>query len=173
MLRRTLALVAVAATALSVVAGAPSVASAQAANVVIDGGGWGHGRGLSQWGSLGYTWAPIGQQPVVKTTGRRKAYKVFGLIELFSGRLFYQGIDGRFNGPSYVAFLTTVLEQTTQPQQRAPAAPGAPAAPAPAPAKPAPKAQKRTRKKAENEADPIRIAPVARSVNAELTPRED
>jgi transposase len=48
-----------------------------------------------QWGSLSYTWARVGQQPVVKTTGRRKAYKVFGLIELFSGRLFYQGIDGR------------------------------------------------------------------------------
>ncbi len=40
---------------------------------------------------------------------------MFGLIELFSGRLFYQGIDGRFNGQSYIAFLTTVVEQTTQP----------------------------------------------------------
>ena len=70
---------------------------------------------FAQWGSLGYTWAPIGQQPVVKTTGRRKAYKVFGLIEYFSGRLFYRGIEGKFNGPSYVAFLTEVLEQTTEP----------------------------------------------------------
>jgi transposase len=70
---------------------------------------------FAQWGSLGYTWAQIGQQPVVKTTGRRKAYKVFGLIDFFSGRLFYQGIDGRFNGDSYVAFLTGVLEQTTAP----------------------------------------------------------
>src|SRR3954453_15493522 len=70
---------------------------------------------FAQWGSLGHTWARIGQQPVVKTTGRRKAYKVFGLIELFSGRLFYQGIEGRFNCQSYVAFLTTVLAQTTQP----------------------------------------------------------
>jgi len=70
---------------------------------------------FAQWGSLGYTWARVGQQPVVKTTGRRTAYKVFGLIELFSGRLFYRGIDGRFNGPSYIAFLTTVLEQTTAP----------------------------------------------------------
>ena len=70
---------------------------------------------FAQWGSLGYTWARVGQQPVVKTTGRRKAYKVFGLIEYFSGRLFYQGIDGRFNGPSYVAFLARVLEQTTAP----------------------------------------------------------
>lgn len=45
----------------------------------------------------------------------RKAYKGFGLIEYFSGRLFRQGLTGRFNGPSYVAFLTGVLEQTTEP----------------------------------------------------------
>jgi transposase len=70
---------------------------------------------FAQWGSLGYTWARIGQQPVVPTPGRRKAYKVFGLIEFFSGRLFYQGIDGKFNGPSYIAFLTGVLAQTTEP----------------------------------------------------------
>ncbi len=70
---------------------------------------------FAQWGSLGYTWARVGRQPVVKTTGRRKAYKVFGLIEYFSGRLFHQGIDGRFNGPSYVAFLATVLAQTAEP----------------------------------------------------------
>ncbi len=52
---------------------------------------------------------------VVKTTGIRKAYKVFGLIEYFSGRLFHQGVDGRFNGVTYVAFLETVLTQTTAP----------------------------------------------------------
>jgi transposase len=70
---------------------------------------------FAQWGSLGYTWAPIGQQPVVKTTGKRKAYKVFGLIEFFSGGLFYQGITGKFNAQSYQAFLAWVLEQTTAP----------------------------------------------------------
>jgi len=70
---------------------------------------------FAQWGSLGYTGARVGEQPVVKTTGKRKAYKVFGLIELFSGRLFYRGIDGRFNAQSYIAFLTSVLEQTTEP----------------------------------------------------------
>ncbi len=70
---------------------------------------------FAQWGSLGYTWAPVGEQPVVPTTGKRKAYKVFGLIDFFSGRLFYQGLTGRFNGASYVAFLSTVLAQTTQP----------------------------------------------------------
>ena len=69
---------------------------------------------FAQWGSLAYTWATIGQQPNVKTTGKRKAYKVFGLIDLFSGRLFYQGIDGKFNSESYIAFLKTVLKQTHQ-----------------------------------------------------------
>jgi transposase len=36
---------------------------------------------FAQWGSLGYTWAVRGQQPVVKTGGKRKGYKVFGLID--------------------------------------------------------------------------------------------
>jgi len=70
---------------------------------------------FAQWGSLGYTWALIGQQPLIKTTGKRKAYKVFGLIEFFTGRLFYQGVEGKLNAASYIRFLTTVLEQTSQP----------------------------------------------------------
>ena len=70
---------------------------------------------FAQWGSLGYTWAPVGQQPAVKTTGRRKAYKVFGVIDYFSGRLFFQGIDGKFNAQSYQAFLESVLAQTSAP----------------------------------------------------------
>ena len=67
-----------------------------------------------QWGSLSYTWARRGQTPTVKTTGKRKAYKTFGLIEFFSGRLFHQGIDGKFNSDSYQAFLLSVLAQTTE-----------------------------------------------------------
>ena len=70
---------------------------------------------FGQWGSLSYTWAPKGQQPTVKTSGRRKAYKVFGLIDYFSGRLFWQGLTGRFNSETYAAFLTAVLAQTRQP----------------------------------------------------------
>ena len=69
---------------------------------------------FAQWGSLGYTWAVRGQQPLVKTTGKRKGYKVFGLIEYFTGRLFWHGHEGRFNAESYCAFLETVLAQTTQ-----------------------------------------------------------
>jgi transposase len=69
---------------------------------------------FAQWGSLSYTWAPKGQQPEVPTSGKRKAYKVFGLIDYFSGRLFSKGHTGRFNSESYAAFLLDVLAQTTQ-----------------------------------------------------------
>jgi transposase len=70
---------------------------------------------FARWGSLGYPWAPIGQRPVVETTGIREASKVFGLIEFFSGRRFYRGIAGEFNGDSHAAFLSGVLEQTPAP----------------------------------------------------------
>jgi transposase len=70
---------------------------------------------FAQWGSLSYTWAPKGQQPEVPTSGKRKAYKVFGLIDYFSGRFFYKAHAGRFNSQSYAAFLLEVLSQTTQP----------------------------------------------------------
>lgn len=68
---------------------------------------------FAQWGSLSYTWAPKGQQPEVPTSGKRKAYKVFGLIDYFCGRFFYKAHAGRFNSESYKAFLLDVLAQTT------------------------------------------------------------
>ena len=67
-----------------------------------------------QWGTLTYTWAKRGQQPTVPTSGIRKGYKVFGLVEYFSGRFFYQGLEGRFTSESYAQFLESVLKQTTQ-----------------------------------------------------------
>ena len=70
---------------------------------------------FAQWGSLGYTWAVRGEQPLVRTCGRRKGYKVFGLIDYFSGRLFAHGHDGRFTAESYCAFLATVLAATDCP----------------------------------------------------------
>jgi transposase len=70
---------------------------------------------FAQWGSLSYTWARRGRQPEVKTSGKRIGYKVFGAIEYFSGRLFYQGIEGRFNSDSYQGFLQRLMAQTTQP----------------------------------------------------------
>ena len=67
---------------------------------------------FAQWGSLSSTWAPTGKQPEVPTRGKRKGYKVFGLIDYFSGQFFYKGHEGRFNSESYVAFLRDVLSQT-------------------------------------------------------------
>jgi transposase len=67
---------------------------------------------FAQWGSLSYTWAPKGQQPEVPTSGKRKGYKIFGLIDYFSGQFFYKSQTGRFNSESYAAFLLDVLSQT-------------------------------------------------------------
>jgi transposase len=70
---------------------------------------------FAQWGSLSYTWARKGKQPTVPTSGKRKAYKIFGLIDYFSGAFFYKGHTGRFNSDSYKAFLNEILAKTKQP----------------------------------------------------------
>lgn len=67
---------------------------------------------FAQWGSLSYTWARKGKQPTVKTSGKRKAYKIFGFIDYFSGALFYKGHTGRFNSESYKTFLNEVMAKT-------------------------------------------------------------
>jgi len=69
---------------------------------------------FAQWGSLSYTWAPKGKQPTVPTSGKRKGYKIFGLIDYFSGAFFHKAHTGRFNSDSYKAFLSEVLDQTDQ-----------------------------------------------------------
>lgn len=69
---------------------------------------------FAQGGSLSYTWAPKGQQPEVPTSGKRKGYKVFGLIDYCSGQFFDKAQSGRFNSESYAAFLLDVLSQTKQ-----------------------------------------------------------
>jgi len=65
------------------------------------------------WGSLSYTWGRKGRQPLVKTTGLRKGYKVFGAIEFFSGQLVYQGTEERFQSDSYQTFLLHLLSQVS------------------------------------------------------------
>jgi transposase len=69
---------------------------------------------FAQWGSLSYTWARKGQQPTVKTSGIRKAYKIMGLIDFLSGAFFYKAHTGRFNSESYQAFLLEVMAKTSQ-----------------------------------------------------------
>jgi transposase len=41
-----------------------------------------------QWGTLTDTWARRGQPPQVKTAGKRQGYKVFGLLDYFTGCCF-------------------------------------------------------------------------------------
>ena len=69
---------------------------------------------FAQWGSLSYPWARKGQQPTVKTSGKRKAYKIMGLIDYFSGAFLHKSHTGRFNSATYEAFLTEVLAKTKQ-----------------------------------------------------------
>ena len=69
----------------------------------------------AMWGSLGRTWSRKGQQPEIKTSGKRKGYKLFGLVDYFTGQFFHKTTQGRFNSETYKAFLTEVLEKTTHP----------------------------------------------------------
>lgn len=70
---------------------------------------------FAQWGSLGRTWAPIGKQPKIKTTGKRKALKMFGAIELFSGKFRYMETEKKFNGASYIEFLKVLVRNARRP----------------------------------------------------------
>ncbi len=67
---------------------------------------------FAQWGSLSYTWARRGEQPTVKTSGKRRAYKVWGFIEYFSGAFHYMTQTGKLNAAQYQAFLKQVLKHT-------------------------------------------------------------
>jgi transposase len=67
---------------------------------------------FAQWGSLSYTWSPRGVQPTVKTSGIRRAYRVFGLLDPFGGKLYQRGLEGKFNSDTYSDFLSWVLSIT-------------------------------------------------------------
>jgi len=65
-----------------------------------------------QWGSLSHTWSKVGRQPVVKTCGSRRGYKVFGLIEYFTGKFIAKGHEGKLNAQTYQDFLVEVMRKT-------------------------------------------------------------
>jgi transposase len=69
---------------------------------------------FAQWGSLSYTWARRGHQPTVKTSGKRRAYKVWGFIEFFSGALYSMTQSGKLNSAQYQVFIKKVLAKTKQ-----------------------------------------------------------
>jgi hypothetical protein len=68
---------------------------------------------LAQWGSVSSTWARRGHQPEGKPSGKRQGYTVFGAMEYVSGRLFYQGLEGRFPSDSCQQFVRMLLAHTT------------------------------------------------------------
>jgi transposase len=70
---------------------------------------------FAQWGSLGRTWAPIGQQPKVKTSGKRKGLKMFGAIEFKSGRFQYMENEGKFNGITYIEYIKYLINAFSKP----------------------------------------------------------
>jgi transposase len=70
---------------------------------------------FAQWGSLGRTWAPIGQQPRVKTSGKRKGLKIFGAIEFKSGRFQYMESEGKFNGVTYIEYIKYLINTFSRP----------------------------------------------------------
>ena len=70
---------------------------------------------FAQWGSLARTWVPRGTQPQIKTCGKRKGMKIFGVIEFGEGNFIYQECEGKFNGESYEVFLRYILSQYSCP----------------------------------------------------------
>ena len=53
---------------------------------------------------------------ILTQSSTNSSHTLFGMltIEFFRGRLFYQGIEGRFNSQSYQEFLLEVLAQTSE-----------------------------------------------------------
>jgi transposase len=49
--------------------------------------------------------------PVVKTSGSRRGYKIFGLIEYFTGKFYCQAQEERLDSKSYIHFLESVLDK--------------------------------------------------------------
>ena len=76
---------------------------------------FGDAASFAQWGSLGSTWAPRGQQPLVPTTGKRQGDPVCGPLDYFRGRLFAHGHTGRRTAARSCACLAAVRAATDQP----------------------------------------------------------
>lgn len=60
--------------------------------------------------TLHQTWARKGKPPEVPVTGQRKSVKIFGCVEIYSGRFLYHQ-DGVFNTESYLVFLEQIAQR--------------------------------------------------------------
>lgn len=61
------------------------------------------------WGSLSKTWGARGKQVKVNTKGNHQGLKMFGVIDLLSGKLIYEEAGGKFTNFSYRNFLEKVM----------------------------------------------------------------
>jgi transposase len=62
----------------------------------------------------GTTWAPVGQTPVVHTTGDRIAVNLISAVTA-KGKLRFAAYDGHLNGPLFIDFCRRLLHDTPGP----------------------------------------------------------
>lgn len=59
--------------------------------------------------TLYQTWARIGSQPEIPSTGQRNTLKIFGTVELYCGRFLYH-FQELFNAQTYIYYLKRILK---------------------------------------------------------------
>ena len=69
---------------------------------------WLDQTGLRSDASVGTTWAPVGQTPVVPKTGKRFGVNVMAAISN-KGELYFTCYTGSFTGPVFLAFLKRLV----------------------------------------------------------------
>jgi transposase len=62
----------------------------------------------------GTTWAPVGQTPVVKTTGARFSLNLISAISA-QGLMRFMTVEGKLNGEKFVEFLGRLLHNSQRP----------------------------------------------------------
>src|SRR4029453_1948435 len=72
------------------------------------GGVWVGERGGRSAAAAGRSWAPVGQTPVIKRTGKRFRVNMISAISN-AGRLRFRLFVGSFNGPVFIDFLGRLL----------------------------------------------------------------
>lgn len=56
------------------------------------------------------TWSKRGHQPLVPVTGQRKSIKIFGCVNVYTGKFIYKR-DTVFNAETYLGFLEKIAKQ--------------------------------------------------------------
>src|ERR687898_1482572 len=71
---------------------------------------WLDEMGVRSDAAAGRSWAPIGQTPVIKRTGKRFGVNMLSAISS-AGRLRFRLFSGSFNGPVFIDFLGRLLRE--------------------------------------------------------------